>query len=705
MKKISHISLLQLAFGAVFLALALNVIYLSISGVHFISGKNIRDFATGNGITTRTLYASRGSIYSADNELLAGDIVSYKLVAYLSETRKDIGDVPAYVTDPVAYANALSPILNMPEEDLLEILQSEGQYLVEFGTYGNDLTPATKSKIEALGLSGLELTAQTKRNYRYGDFASYILGFASNNEEEHEIIEGKMGLEAVMEDYLKGKNGTIQYLTDSLGYNLPNGMTNKIDAKNGNDVYLTIDTNVQRDLELQVNNLAQVDTVESVWAAVMEAKTGKILAIATSPSFDPNVKDIETYNDPFINTPHEVGSVMKPFVYLTAYDQGVDLNQTFMSGSFDVGDGGQYISDWNLSGWGTMSLNDGLIRSSNTAIATILTNYVSKETLRDKYYKLGFFQDTTVSGLQSQAGLDNMDGSLRDFISAGFGQSSSWTALEMLKAYSVFANDGCTVDPYVVDYVLDSETKSVVQKTETKKSDKIFSTEAIEHVKSLMSEVINNPEKGSGTAFKMDDIHLFGKTGTGELIENGAYASGKYTYSLAGLAPYDDPEIIVFTGMRSRDVTEARFVAQPELVKTMVRSALSSLNQKKTGTTNQSTLEFTLNNFTNQSVDYARSMVEYNKASAEVIGDGQTIIDQLPKGGQKIAVNSKVFLLTDGSSITMPNMSGWSRKDVSSFCSLTNMNIQFNGSGSVTSQNIPEGTPISSDMEISVNAT
>ncbi len=704
MRKLNHVTILQIAFGVVFFLLAANVVYLAISGVHFMSQKNIREFATGSGITTRTLYASRGSIYSADNELLAGDVVSYKLVAYLSETRKDIGDVPAYVTDPVAYASALAPILNMPEDELLDILQSEGQYLVEFGYYGNDLTPATKSKIEALGLPGLELTPQIKRNYRYGNFASYILGFASNNEDEPEIIEGKMGLEAIMDDYLKGKNGTIQYLTDSLGYNLPNGMTNKIDAKNGNDVYLTIDTNVQRDLELQITNLASIDTVESAWGAVMEAKTGRILAIATSPSFDPNVKDIEQYNDPFINTPHEVGSVMKPFVYLTAYDEGVNLDQTIMSGSFDVGDGGQYISDWNLSGWGTITLNEGLIRSSNTAIATILTQHVSKETLRDKYYKLGFFQDKTVSGLPSQAGLDNMDASLRDFISAGFGQSSSWTALDMLRAYSVFANDGCTVEPYVVDYVLDSETKSVVQKTEVKKSEKIFSTEAINHVKSLMSEVINNPEKGSGTAFKMDDVHLFGKTGTGELIENGAYVQGKYTYSLAGLAPYDDPEIVVFTGMRSRDVAEARFVAQPELVKTMVRSGLACLNQNKTGTTSQSTLEFKLNNFTNQSVDYARMMVEYNKATPEVIGDGSVIIDQLPKGGQKIAINSQVFLLTDGTNITMPNMSGWSRKDVSSFSALTNMNIQFNGTGVVSNQSVPEGTVITSDMEIIVEA-
>lgn len=711
MKKINHISLLQLAFGAVFLALALNVVYLAVSGVHVISGKNIREFSTGSGITTRTLYASRGSIYSSDNELLAGDIVTYKLVAYLSETRKDIGDVPAYVTDPAAYAKALSPLLDMPEEEILNLLQTgqaEGKYLVEFGTYGNDLSAATKAKIESLGLTGLELTAQTKRNYRFGDFASYILGFASGSDEDPEVLEGKMGLEAVMDDYLKGRNGTTQYLTDSLGYNLPNGMTNKIDAENGDDVYLTIDSNIQRDLQIQLDRFNESETVEGVWAAVMEAKTGKILAIATHPSFDPNIKEIENYTDAFINSPYEVGSVMKPFVYMTAYDQGVDLNRTYLSGQYDVGDGLSPIKDWNKVGWGTITYDEGLIRSSNTAIANLLAHDLTKETLREKYRQLGFFQDTTVSGLASYGGMDNMDGSERDYLSAGFGQSSSWTALELLQAYSLFANDGCMVKPYVVDYVLDGTTKAVVQKTETEKSEQIFSTEAVEHIKQLMSETVNNTTIGAASSYKMDDIHLFGKTGTAELLEDGKYSTSKYTYSFAGLAPYDDPEIVIFASMRCATTdTFAQYDAMPNMIRTMVRSALSNINLKKISNTNTeiSTDEYTLDNFTNQSVQYATEIIQYHNCEAHVLGDGQSVINQLPVGQTTITANSKVFLLSDGGNITMPNMTGWSRKDVSSFCSLANIQLQYNGTGAVTNQSIHEGEILTGDMTLVIEAT
>ena len=303
MKKINYINLLKATFILVFVALIVNIVYLAVTGVHFISGKNIAEFSAGREIGNKILYASRGNIYSSDNELLAGDIVSYKLIAYLNKERLGIGNKPAYVTDPQEYTKQLAPILNMPEGKLLEILSQENVYQVEFGTYGNNLTPATKTKIEALELPGLELIAQTKRNCRYGTFASYIIGFASNDENNVDEIVGKFGLESSLNDILTGRNGEIQYIKDSNGYNLPNSITGKIEAQNGDDVHLTINSNVQRDLEIQMARMGELKGIESAWAAVMEAKTGKILAISTYPSFDPNKRDLQSYTDLYLNNP------------------------------------------------------------------------------------------------------------------------------------------------------------------------------------------------------------------------------------------------------------------------------------------------------------------------------------------------------------------------------------------------------------------
>lgn len=704
MKKINYINLLKATFILVFVALIVNIVYLAVTGVHFISGKNIAEFSAGREIGNKILYASRGNIYSSDNELLAGDIVSYKLIAYLNKERLGIGNKPAYVTDPQEYTKQLAPILNMPEDKLLEILSQENVYQVEFGTYGNNLTPATKTKIEALELPGLELIAQTKRNYRYGTFASYIIGFASNDENNVDEIVGKFGLESSLNDILTGRNGEIQYIKDSNGYNLPNSITGKIEAQNGDDVHLTINSNVQRDLEIQMARMGELKGIESAWAAVMEAKTGKILAISTYPSFDPNKRDLQSYTDLYLNNPYEVGSVIKPFVYLTALDAGTfPKNETFMSGSFDFKDGFSPVKDWNKVGWGQITYEEGLIRSSNTGMTNLTSKYIPKETLREKYRALGFFKDGWLSGLYLGGGVDNMDASNRDFLSASFGQSSSWTAYQMLRAYSVFANDGCTVEPYIVDYIIDGTTGAVKEKTETIKSEQIFNTDAINYVKDLMLQVVEDKERGTGKQYYMDDIRLFGKTGTGEFTENGKLVGGRYNFSFGGLAPYDDPEVVVFAGVKGVNGIDKQDGVFADVIKTMVRTSIANLNKTtETPSSQNNLLEYTIDNFTNQSVEYASSILKYNNIPYVIIGNGSSVVEQMPQAKSTIVSNSKVFLLTDGNEITMPNMTGWSRKDVSTFEALTNITIEYSGTGKVISQNVAEGTVINSEIAISL---
>ena len=704
MKKINYINLLKATFILVFVALIVNIVYLAVTGVHFISGKNIAEFSAGREIGNKILYASRGNIYSSDNELLAGDIVSYKLIAYLNKERLGIGNKPAYVTDPQEYTKQLAPILNMSEDKLLEILSQENVYQVEFGTYGNNLTPATKTKIEALELPGLELIAQTKRNYRYGTFASYIIGFASNDENNVDEIVGKFGLESSLNDILTGRNGEIQYIKDSNGYNLPNSITGKIEAQNGDDVHLTINSNVQRDLEIQMARMGELKGIESAWAAVMEAKTGKILAISTYPSFDPNKRDLQSYTDLYLNNPYEVGSVIKPFVYLTALDAGTfPKNETFMSGSFDFKDGFSPVKDWNKVGWGQITYEEGLIRSSNTGMTNLTSKYIPKETLREKYHALGFFKDGWLSGLYLGGGVDNMDASNRDFLSASFGQSSSWTAYQMLRAYSVFANDGCTVEPYIVDYIIDGTTGAVKEKTETIKSEQIFNTDAINYVKDLMLQVVEDKERGTGKQYYMDDIRLFGKTGTGEFTENGKLVGGRYNFSFGGLAPYDDPEVVVFAGVKGVNGIDKQDGVFADVIKTMVRTSIANLNKTtETPSSQNNLLEYTIDNFTNQSVEYASSILKYNNIPYVTIGNGSSVVEQMPQAKSTIVSNSKVFLLTDGNEITMPNMTGWSRKDVSTFEALTNITIEYSGTGKVISQNVAEGTVINSETAISL---
>ena len=135
----------------------------------------------------------------------------------------------------------------------------------------------------------------------------------------------------------------------------------------------------------------------------------------------------------------------------------------------------------------------------------------------------------------------------------------------------------------------------------------------------------------------------------------------------------------------------------------MVRSSIANLNKTtETPSSQNNLLEYTIDNFTNQSVEYASSILKYNNIPYVIIGNGSSVVEQMPQAKSTIVSNSKVFLLTDGNEITMPNMTGWSRKDVSTFETLTNITIEYSGTGKVISQNVAEGTVINSETAISL---
>ena len=140
-----------------------------------------------------------------------------------------------------------------------------------------------------------------------------------------------------------------------------------------------------------------------------------------------------------------------------------------------------------------------------------------------------------------------------------------------------------------------------------------------------------------------------------------------------------------------------------DVIKTMVRTSIANLNKTtETPSSQNNLLEYTIDNFTNQSVEYASSILRYNNIPYVIIGNGSSVVEQMPQAKSTIVSNSKVFLLTDGNEITMPNMTGWSRKDVSTFEALTNITIEYSGTGKVISQNVAEGTVINSETAISL---
>jgi Cell division protein FtsI/penicillin-binding protein 2 len=293
------------------------------------------------------LPARRGTIYSRNNEVLAKDVNSYTVIAYLEESRTTDIKNPHHVVDKEKTAELLSPLINMKKETILSLLNTmvetcnedktkctkKAPYQVELGPGGRGITELLKEQIEKLELPGIDFIASTKRYYPKGEFLSYTLGYAKKVDNQY---QGEMGLELYYNDELTGKNGYKEYQSDLYGYQITNRPSVEKKSIPGNDIYLTIDDNIQMFTESARRIL---DSSNPEWAviAVVDAKTGEILGLSSSPGFNNNTLNIKSYYDPFVSYEFEPGSTMKTFSFMAAIENGVyNEDEKYKSGSIKV---------------------------------------------------------------------------------------------------------------------------------------------------------------------------------------------------------------------------------------------------------------------------------------------------------------------------------------------------------------------------------
>lgn len=236
-------------FFAFFCAI-IKLSYVALSPV--VDGTNLADFVSDRNTTKETLYASRGNIYDIYGETLAKNVNSYTLVAFLSESRTTDPDNPRHVVDKEKTAEALAKVLDMDYEYALERLNISNAYQVEFGLAGRDLSENKKAEIEALDLPGIGFISGSKRYYKQGRAASYIIGYAKTSD-EGEIV-GEMGIESYYNEELKGTDGETMYQKDAYGYQMGEAFYT-IDPISGSDIYLTLDSQIQLILEDALNTL------------------------------------------------------------------------------------------------------------------------------------------------------------------------------------------------------------------------------------------------------------------------------------------------------------------------------------------------------------------------------------------------------------------------------------------------------------------
>lgn len=685
-KKKSRVKVNRFFVGIFFFAFLCAIIKLSYVALSpNVDGMNLTEFADSRNTTKETLYASRGNIYDINGEVLAKNVNSYTLVAYLSESRTTDPDNPQHVVDKEGTAKALSEVLDMDYEYALSRLNVEGAYQVEFGTAGRDLSENKKAEIEALDLDGIGFISGVKRYYKQGSAASYIIGYARANQ-IGEIV-GEMGIESYYNDELKGTDGETMYQKDAYGYQMGDALYT-IDPVSGSDIYLTLDSQIQLILEDVMNTLEE--NYEFSWATftVMDAKTGAIVGSASSPDFNPNtLEGLTNYVNPLVGYTYEPGSTMKIFSWLAAMENGVyDGEETYMSGSVQVA--GATIYDFNNAGWGEINYDTGFAYSSNVG-ATYLALKLGSEKLRTFYESLGFGSKTGIELPGEESGVLRLTYE-SELASASFGQGITTTPIQTLQALSILTNDGVMLKPYIVDKIVDENGNVTYEGKRTELGKKV-SSESIEKMNELMYNVVYN---GLSTIWQPNNVTLAGKTGTAQIASStGGYLTGNTNYirSFAGVFPYEDPEYIIYVSVKQIN-------GGSSAVASAVTSAVESIANYANITNTESDLDLSkiidLSNYMSSDIETTTEELEKLNLKVIKIGNGNTIINQYPLKNTKVLAGSKIFLLTDGTEFTMPDMTGWSSSEVMSFCNLIGLKFSFTGYGVVKEFNLPVGEVI-----------
>ena len=476
--------------------------------------------------------ARRGSIFDQQGNPIAMDTTSYSLFAVL---RSDWGDTNL-VKDPDVTAKALAKHLGLDRDKILAQLTQNNVYQVEFGNAGQHLSSETKKAIEAENLPGLVFVSETTRKYVNDVYASHLIGYATAAAKEEDqplsaqVLDGKLGLEAAYNVSLSGQDSNQSSSRQLIG----------------KDLHLTLDSRLQNKLEELMSQYQATYQPEALQAYLVEAKTGKLVAASQRPSFNLNSREgIEAeWKNLMVEEAYEPGSTIKILTMSVAYDRQLyKPGELYQSGSIQVYD--QVVKDYNKVGWGQISFEEGLARSSNVAMVNLVNRMGDQEWVK-KLGDFGFGKGTDFGLENETTGNFQFDNPVSRIMS-GFGQGFSATPIQLLQAYSSIGNQGQMLKVQVVQG-LDSAGEF-----QARVLGKPISKEAANHVLQLMVDTVEKPY-GTAVSFRNPYVKVAAKTGTAQIADpNGSgYLTGAndYYHSVVTFFPADNPKYMLYMAMK-----------------------------------------------------------------------------------------------------------------------------------------------------------
>lgn len=645
--------------------------------------------------------AQRGTIYDNDNQPIAEDSSTYSIYIVLSKKATAFGKREYLATkDKPKAARVLSKYLEISYQEVLKDLNPSDRdlYQVELGSAGRNLSLETKQEIEAAGITGINFTSTSARLYPNGIFASHIIGLAENQAGQ---LTGVSGIEKAFNKALSGHNGVRSFEKDTRGTPIPGSKVKSRAAKNGDNLYTTLDTRLQTYLETLMSQAQSTYHPQEMTAILMKASTGEILAATQRPTYNAQTKAgiNQIWRNILAQDSYEPGSTMKVFTMAAAINSGVyNQNATFKSGSYEID--GKKVDDWDTNGWGYITYRDAFIRSSNVGMAHLEQQMGAKTWL--KYIKKFGLLKKTGSKMPDETSGSIEFGYPIEQANTAFGQAIDVTALQMMQGFSAIANHGKMVKPYLVKRVVNPNNGKTVYQAGTKVVGKPIRSQTASQVLSMMQDVVYN-ENGTGSAFKINGYRIGVKTGTAQISNSKGtgYLTGEtnYLFSVVGMAPASNPKYILYITMKQPTTFAGQTSGQ--MLASVFNPMMKRVLDEDQETTNQKQTQVTLPDVTGQSVTKAKTALNNAGLLVTVIGNGKKITAQSIAGGQTSLTGERIILLANGERL-MPDLTGWSRSNVAALANLLNIKVSFQGSGYVKSQSLAANKSLTNQKNIVV---
>ncbi len=631
-KKIDErIKITFLVMLILFIFIILRVFYIQV-----FDYKKLNEYASDLWSRDLPIEANRGLILDRNGVVLADNLTTTSLVL-----------IPNQIKEKEKATEELAKILNVSYDEMQKHVYKKTS-IERVHPEGRRLSYDIAEKISNLKLEGVYLVKEAKRYYPYGNLLSHSLGYVGIDN------QGLSGLELEYDEYLTGKSGAIKYFSDAKGNKL-NVSDVYVEPQDGMNLYLTIDINIQKSIERELDNIVDMFSPDMALAVVMNPKTGEILGMGSRPDYNPNTyqkysQDVLSRNLPVWSS-YEPGSTFKIITMATSVEEKIiDIENDHFYDSGSVNVDGSVLKCWKAGGHGDQTFLQVLQNSCNPGFVK-LGQTLGKERLFSYIKKFGFGEKTGVDlNGEGQGILFPLDkvGNV-ELSTTAFGQGVSVTPIQQVTAVSAVVNGGYLYKPYIVKSIAEKETNSIIQETSKTLVRKVISSETSTIMRHALESVV---AKGGGKAAYIEGYRIGGKTGTAQKVKDGRYMVGNYIMSFMSIVPSNDPEAVFYLAIDNPKNTAllSSYTTTP-IARRILLDIIDALDIKPQEEGMEKDLEWTdkimyqVPNVVGKRVKDAKKLL--SNFTIEYSGTGETVISQSPDANTKLEDRGTVRLLLE----------------------------------------------------------